>query len=54
MKAFERQIASDELQGYHYVGYHSYAKRRYYEMVQRKWRFSLYNFEVISLRLSFL
>lgn len=36
MEAFERQILGDELSGYHYVGYHSYAKRRYYEMVERK------------------
>jgi hypothetical protein len=36
MHAFEKQLTSDEAQGYHYVGYHSYAKRRYYEMVQRK------------------
>jgi hypothetical protein len=36
MKAFERQLTSDRAQGYDYVGYHSYAKRRYYEMVQRE------------------
>lgn len=52
MKAFERQIASDELQGYHYVGYHSYAKRRYYEMVQRKCHFSCALLNGINSRLS--
>lgn len=37
MEAFERQIEGDRLSGYHYIGYHSYAKRRYYELVERKW-----------------
>lgn len=37
MEAFERQMHADRLQGYHYIGYHAYAKRRYYEMVQRKY-----------------
>lgn len=37
MEAFEKQIHSDKLSGYHYVGYHSYAKRRYYELVERKY-----------------
>jgi hypothetical protein len=36
LKAFEKQISADHAQGYDYVGYHSYARRRYYEMVQRK------------------
>ncbi len=36
MEAFEKQIHADFMQGYDYVGYHAYAKRRYYEMVQRK------------------
>jgi hypothetical protein len=36
MHAFEQQILADQFSGYHYVGYHSYAKRRYYELVERK------------------
>jgi hypothetical protein len=31
-EAFEKQIAADVLQGYAYVGYHAYAKRRYFEL----------------------
>jgi hypothetical protein len=31
--AFEEQVKADRLQGYDYVGYHGYAKRRYYELV---------------------
>ena len=31
--AFEMQIKADQLQGYDFVGYHSYAKRRYTELV---------------------
>ncbi|NDC43294.1 MAG: hypothetical protein EBZ77_17390, partial [Chitinophagia bacterium] len=31
-EAFELQIAADKLQGYAYVGYHAYAKRRYFEL----------------------
>eukprot|EP01031_Cornospumella_fuschlensis_P034688 gene34688-42005_t len=31
--AFLEQIEADRLQGYDYVGYHGYAKRRYYELV---------------------
>jgi hypothetical protein len=34
MEAFERQILGDTYSGYHFVGYHSYARRRYYEMVE--------------------
>jgi hypothetical protein len=36
MEALEKQIEADRFQGYDYVGYHAYAKRRYYELVQRK------------------
>ncbi len=36
MEAFEKQLEADRFQGYDYVGYHAYAKRRYYELVQRK------------------
>jgi hypothetical protein len=36
MSVLSRQMAADRMQGYHYVGYHAYAKRRYYEMVQRE------------------
>ncbi len=36
MEAFDKQIDADRFQGYDYVGYHAYAKRRYYELVQRK------------------
>ena len=32
--AFEKQMAADRLQGYDFVGYHGYAKRRYFEMVR--------------------
>lgn len=39
MEAFEKQIVADRYQGYDYVGYHAYAKRRYYELVQRKFTF---------------
>ena len=31
-EAFEKQIAADVLQGYAFVGYHAYAKRRYFEL----------------------
>ena len=31
-EAFDRQIEADILQGYHYIGYHAYAKRRYFEL----------------------
>ena len=32
--AFDRQIAADAAQGYDYVAYHNYARRRYNEMPQ--------------------
>jgi hypothetical protein len=32
-EAFDRQIVADMAQGYDYVGYHNYAKRRYSELV---------------------
>ena len=32
-EVFDRQISADRDQGYDYVGYHSYAKRRYNELV---------------------
>ena len=32
-KYFDKQIAADVLQGYDFIGYHSYAKRRYTEVV---------------------
>eukprot|EP00981_Chlorochromonas_danica_P010786 scaffold3412_cov171-Ochromonas_danica.AAC.4 len=31
--AFAEQVEGDRLQGWDYVGYHGYAKRRYYELV---------------------
>lgn len=30
--AFDRQVAADILQGYDFIGYHAYAKRRYFEL----------------------
>ena len=30
---FDKQVTADRAQGYDYVGYHSYAKRRYNELV---------------------
>ena len=33
VQALEQQIQADAAQGYDYVGYHNYAKRRYYEVV---------------------
>ena len=32
-EAFEKQLYADEHVGFDFVGYHSYAKRRYYELV---------------------
>jgi len=32
-KAFELQITADRLQGYDFIAYHAYAKRRYFELV---------------------
>jgi hypothetical protein len=32
----EQQMLADKAQGYDYVGYHNYAKRRYYEVVGGK------------------
>mmetsp|Transcript_34893 Transcript_34893/g.33184 ORF Transcript_34893/g.33184 Transcript_34893/m.33184 type:complete len:394 (-) Transcript_34893:435-1616(-) len=32
-EAFDKQMEADRLQGYDYIGYHSYAKRRYNELV---------------------
>jgi hypothetical protein len=31
--AFEEQILADKAQGYDFIAYHNYAKRRYYEVV---------------------
>lgn len=31
--AMKKQLAADKLAGFDYIGYHSYARRRYYEMV---------------------
>lgn len=30
--AFDRQVAADIMQGYDFIGYHAYAKRRYFEL----------------------
>lgn len=49
MQAFERQIAADSYSGYHFIGYHSYAKRRYYELVERKPFLLPYPYRVIYL-----
>ena len=35
-EAFDKQMEADRAQGYDFVGYHAYAKRRYFEMVWRK------------------
>eukprot|EP00605_Chrysophyceae_sp_TOSAG23-4_P001679 GSChrysophyteH1.ASY1.ANO1.1845.1 assembled CDS len=32
LEVYERQIAADSIAGFHYVGYHGYAKRRYFEL----------------------
>lgn len=32
-EVLDKQILADTLQGYDFVGYHSYAKRRYFELV---------------------
>jgi hypothetical protein len=32
-EVMEKQTRADQLQGYDFVAYHSYAKRRYYEIV---------------------
>ena len=31
-----KQMEADEAHGFDFVGYHAYAKRRYFEMVDRK------------------
>lgn len=36
VEALEKQMRSDAAQGYDYVAYHNYAKRRYYEIVGGK------------------
>jgi len=38
-------MKADGLQGYDYVAYHGYGKRRYFELVDRKWNaFSSYTY----------
>ena len=32
MEVLEKQIAADTASGFDYIGYHSYAKRRYFEL----------------------
>jgi hypothetical protein len=32
METYERQMASDRISGYDFIGYHGYAKRRYFEL----------------------
>lgn len=36
-KAMVRQIEADGAQGYDFVAYHGYGKRRYFELVDRKY-----------------
>jgi hypothetical protein len=46
-------MEADGAQGYDYVGYHGYAKRRYYELVQRKSFCRFYfHFTLVSFTLS--
>jgi hypothetical protein len=42
-EAFGRQMRADSLQGYDYIGYHAYAKRRYFELVggERGWEINV-------------
>jgi hypothetical protein len=55
LKAFEKQISADHAQGYDYVGYHSYARRRYFEMVQRKKKiFPTVSFATLFISLFFV
>lgn len=35
-RIFDLQMKADGLQGYDYVAYHGYGKRRYFELVDRK------------------
>ena len=35
-RVFDLQMKADGLQGYDYVAYHGYGKRRYFELVDRK------------------
>jgi hypothetical protein len=36
-----KQMEADRAQGYDYVAYHGYGKRRYFELVGRKYRCAL-------------
>ena len=50
-EVFEKQIEADKLQGYDYVGYHSYAKRRYNELVGGKKYISVFTYDLCLILL---
>lgn len=49
MTILEKQITADSAQGYHYIGYHSYAKRRYFELHGGKDNFNFFLILVLVL-----
>ncbi len=36
MEVLDKTIEADRLAGFDYIGYHGYAKRRYFELLDRK------------------